>query len=146
MDIKNAKEAIRAEYEKTYSQLLSIIKGKNIPESVLSPTDAKISSASSSNDIATLIMHKDTSGYFTEQIGRINSYKPATPLTPPADDDVDDDDDNDDVVIPRITKVVKLMKPQQQILTNKEEVEEYIQLLKKQLVSHIDNGEDVVIQ
>ena len=144
--IKNAKEAIRAEYEKTYSQLLSIIKGKNIPESVLSPMDAKISSASSSNDIATLIMHKDTSGYFTEQIGRINSYKPATPLTPPADDDVDDDDDNDDVVIPRITKVVKLMKPQQQILTNKEEVEEYIQLLKKQLLSHIDNGEDVVIQ
>ena len=91
-------------------------------------------------------MHKDTSGYFTEQIGRINAYKPATSPTPTADDDVDDDVDNDDVVIPRITKVVKLMKPQQQILTTKDDVEEYIKLLKKQLLSHIDNGEDVVIQ
>ena len=114
--------------------------------------EAKISSASASNYIATLLMHKDTTTFFTEQIARINAYRPATPL---ADDDEQDDNNNDDgndnnddtnTNVPRVTKVVKLMKPQKQILTTEDDVEQYVQLLKNQLLSHINNGEDVVIK
>ena len=150
--IKDAKAAIRSEYENAYNQLLSIVNGKNIPQTVLSQIDAKISSASASNDIATLIMHKDTTTFFNEQIARINAYRPATPL---ADDDEQDDNNNDDgndnnddtnTNVPRVTKVVKLMKPQKQILTTEDDVEQYVQLLKNQLLSHINNGEDVVIK
>ena len=149
--IKDAKAAIRVEYENAFEQLLSIVTSKNIPQTVLSQIDAKISSASASNDIATLIMHKDTTTFFNEQIARINAYRPATP---PADDDEQDDsnddnnDNNDDADtnVPRVTKVVKLMKPQKQILTTEDDVEQYVQLLKNQLLSHINNGEDVVIK
>ena len=38
------------------------------------------------------------------------------------------------------------MKPQKQILTTEDDVEQYVQLLKNQLLSHINNGEDVVIK
>ena len=150
--IKAAKAAIRVEYENAFEQLLSIVTSKNIPQTVLSQIDAKISSASASNDIATLIMRKDTTTFFNEQIARINAYRPATPPADVNEQDNDNNDDNNDnnnddnTIIPRVTKVVKLMKPQKQILTTEDDVEQYVQLLKNQLLSHINNGEDVVIQ
>lgn len=147
--INSAKAVIRAEYEKTHDQLLSIVKSKGIPDSVLSSVDAKISSASTSTDIATLIMRKDTTTYFTEQINKINAYKAPVPVTNDNNNNSQDntgDDDEDTINVPRPTTIVQIIKPQIQVLTTKEEVEAYVELIKKQLLKHIDAGEDVVIK
>lgn len=142
--IEKAKETIKSNYKATYDQLLDIVKSKGIPTTVLSDLEAKVKVASSSNDIATLLMRSDTSSYFTEQIGKINkAKKPETGSGDGGDDGNDDDADGQPA--PRVITNVKLMKPQIQILTNKDEVEAYLQLLRKQLLAHIDNGEDVVI-
>ena len=144
--IELAKKAISDNYKAIYAQLLNIVNSKGIPTTVLSDLEAKITSASASTDIATLLMRSDTSGFFTEQINIINQYK--KPDTKPDDDNGADNGDNGDEggqPKSRVIKNVKLMKPNVQILTNKDEVEAYLQLLRKQLMAHIDSGEDVVI-
>ena len=142
--IEKAKGTISSNYKAAYDQLLDIVKSKGIPTTVLSDLEAKVKVASSSNDIATLLMRSDTTSYFTEQIGKINKAKKPDPGSGDGGDDGNDEDAGGQPV-PRVITNVKLMKPQIQILTNKDEVEAYLQLLRKQLLAHIDNGEDVVI-
>lgn len=143
--IEQAKNKIKDNYEAVYAQLLEIVNSKEIPTTVLSDLEAKITSASASTDIATLLMRSDTSSFFAEQINAINKYK--KPVTDSHDENESEDEnsDEDEQPAPRVIKNVKLMKPQIQILSNRDEVEAYLQLLRKQLMSHIDNGEDVVI-
>ena len=142
--VERAKETIRRNYKSAYDQLLTIVKSKGLPETVLSDLDAKISIATASNDIATLIMRSDTTNFFNDQIARINNFKRPDSTSENETDETGGAEAGDQPSS-RPIKTIRLIKPEKQILSTKDDVEAYLQLLRKQLMSHIDKGEDIVI-
>ena len=142
--VERAKETIRRNYKTAYDQLLTIVRSKGLPETVLSDLDTKISIATASNDIATLIMRSDTTSFFNDQIARINNFKRPDSTSENETGETGGTEAGDQPSS-RPIKTIRLMKPEKQILSTKDDVEAYLQLLRKQLMSHIDRGEDIFI-
>lgn len=141
IDAKRAelRKQIAEEYAKTYAQLEQACKDNGVSVSVLTPQDVTVKLRTQSNSIAVLQTYLDTSSFYGEQSARILA---AIPKPQPVQPNHPGEDGLTPSVPPKqVTLSTRTTSP----ICTEAEVDDYLATLKKQLMSHIEKGETIMI-
>lgn len=116
-------EQIRTAYNQTYEQLKSYAQSVGVDISVITPADRQIGNILLSDNLDRLKAAVGTTSYYEQNVQLINSHikTDSKPVT------------------------LKIKSRTDRALCNESDVNEYLDTIKKQIMSHIDNGEQVTI-
>lgn len=133
---ENLKKEIKNAYTNTYETLRQIAQDQEVAVSVLTSLDSVLLTKTSSNSIAILTNNKNTDKFYEEQLKRILNAKPK-PATPPAGKT------EPAIIAEPIT--MSLCTRTTKALGTEDEVNTYLEGLKKQLMDRINEGKSVII-
>lgn len=138
-EVKNElRERITKAYRETEQQLINIAQEQGVPYT--SNVDNVIIIKTQPQNIANLKLNCNTDEYYKTQVAKILSAvpTPATGTTPKPGDDTR-------APQPARIKNVRLSTRSNSKLTTAQDVDNYLNTLRSQLMSHIDNGEEIIV-
>lgn len=138
-EVKNElRERITKAYRETEQQLINIAQEQGVPYT--SNVDNVIIIKTQPQNIANLKLNCNTDEYYKTQVAKILSAVP-TPATGTAPRP------GDDTRAPQPARIknVRLSTRSNSKLTTAQDVDNYLNTLRSQLMSHIDNGEEIIV-
>lgn len=149
-DIENALSAkrkalcdeIAANYNSVHEQLKEVAEDNGVDVSILPDFTHIIQAKSSYSNLYTLKDNCNTQDFYQDWVNKIIAAKPK-PSQPSCVSEMDNDPAPAKPI--RTTKSISLNTLTTKTLTSESEVDAYLSGLKKQLMQHINNNEDVII-
>jgi hypothetical protein len=121
------RQQICKSYSDTYQQLVTMAAENNVAYNL--DIDGLIQRKTQSDNLLALINNTDTNEFYTEETAKILTLAKA-----------DAKDDHS----PKV-KQVKLNTRTAKVIKTKADVDAYLETIRKQLQSHLDNGEEIMI-
>ena len=142
--LEEVKRELRSRIEKAYKeteeQLVGIAKEQGVPYTA--NIDNVILIKTQPQNIANLKLNCNTDDYYKEQVAKILASVPAPPQP---SDDTPAPDSQQRIPQPTPIKNIRLSTRSSSKLATAQDVENYLNNLRSQLMRHIDNGEEILI-
>ena len=140
------REQIRKSYSDTYQQLVTIAAENNVTYDL--DIEDLIQRKTQSENLLALLNNIDTNDFYTSEsaklLERIKAKQTPTPQPPSGGSS---GGSSDPAPKPYASKVkqVKLNTRTAKVIKTKADVDAYLETIRKQLQSHLDNGEEIMI-
>ena len=135
---------IRSNYDKAFEELIEMAQGNNVNPNILPDKESIIAEKSASTSLYALKTNASTDEFYKNMVKVIMEEKQRIDTsTSPVEEEIGEKTVEAPAQrkVAQISLATKTMKP----LTNETEVDEYLAKLKRQLMSHLDKDEDVMI-
>lgn len=138
-DVRKAlRDEIRNEYSKAAEDLNALAQQLGVQYTSL--VDSVIISKQQSTNIATLMLHRDTSSYFAEEVAKIQAIAKPRPIQ-----GGNSTSGNTSTTRPNFPKQVRLHTRSTSVLSNEKEIDVYLSNLRQQLINELNNGNTIIV-
>ena len=145
-------EEIKAKYDQAFDELEKYAESMHVSRDKFAKRDVTISLKTQTNNFYALQANANTAEFYEEQMSKINAAVPPTSPTPPTGTGSVTNSDNDNSgqttspkSRPRVRKVVTLDTHTTEPMHTEADVDLYLQSLKVQLMQHISEDNDIIV-
>ena len=141
------REEIKRNYLETFKQLEQYADSLKVSRELLADRDATIENATRSNNILVLRDHRDTDDFYREQAAKLLMAvpKPDKPDKPDKPGDPDKPDKPDEVHEPKHA-FVKLQTRSLSPISSEADIDNYLEIIKTQLMRHLDGDTIITVE